>query len=103
MTTPSLIDRATTLAPGDAAHEALRAWCEAYGRGAISFLARKTGRTFAAVSRVVKGQANPSPETASRLELATEGAVRASAWFGFTTGTINTKRRRASPTDEAAQ
>lgn len=62
--------------------EQLRAWAERFGKGAITHLARETGLTFAAVSRIVKGLAQPSPENAKAIERATRSEVSAAALLG---------------------
>lgn len=62
----------------------LRAWCDARGRGAITYLARETGRTWAAMHRIVEGRAQPRAETAKAIERATDGAVSAAALLGLT-------------------
>ncbi len=63
--------------------EGLRRWCEARGRGAISFLALETGRTFAAIARVVHGRAQPNTETALAIESATGRDVTAAELLGI--------------------
>lgn len=62
---------------------ALRAWCKQRGKGAITFLAREVPLTWAGASRIVHGKAAPRPETASAIERATEGAVRAAVLLGL--------------------
>lgn len=64
----------------------LRAWAQGRGRGAVTLLQKRTGLTFAAVSRLVKGQAAPSPRSAVLLERATDGAVSAASLLGLPPG-----------------
>jgi hypoxanthine-guanine phosphoribosyltransferase len=55
--------------------EELRRWVERRGRGAMTVLQKRTGLTFAAVSRLVKRKAAPSPRCAVLLEKATNDDV----------------------------
>lgn len=75
----------------------LRAWAEAFGTGATTYLARRSGLTFAACARIIKGQAQPRPYTAERIEHATDGAVKAADLLGVTAQTIVTIDSDASP------
>lgn len=63
--------------------EELRRWVERRGRGAMTVLQKRTGLTFAAVSRLVKGKAAPSPRSARLLEKATDGDVSAARMLGL--------------------
>lgn len=78
----------------------LRAWAEAFGTGATTYLARHSGLTFAACARIIKGQVQPRPYTAERIERATEGAVKAADLLGVTAQTIVTIDSDASPARE---
>lgn len=63
--------------------EELRQWVAQRGRGAMTVLQKRTGLTFAAVSRLVKGKAAPSPRSAVLLEKATDGDVSAARMLGL--------------------
>lgn len=58
-------------------------WCEKHGVGAVTFLHLKTGLTYAAVHRIVRGRAQPKPETAKKIARATGGEVSAAALLGL--------------------
>lgn len=61
----------------------LRAWCKAYGPGALTHLHKETGLTFAAISRIRDGVSAAKPSTARLIEAATRGSVRAAALLGL--------------------
>lgn len=62
--------------------EGLRRWRDRFGLGAITHLEHETGLTFAAVSRIVRGKAQATTETAQAIERATGGDVKASEILG---------------------
>lgn len=78
----------------------LRAWAKKYDKGATTLLARRTGLTFAAVARIIKGQSQPRPYTAALIERATDGEVKAADLLGVTAQTIVTIDSDASPAPE---
>lgn len=49
----------------------IQTWAKSYGRGAISYLARRTGLTYVAASSIVKGKSLPRPENANKISRAT--------------------------------
>jgi hypothetical protein len=77
--------------------EPLRAWAEAFGKGATTHLARRSGLTFAACARLIKGQAQPKPYTATLIERATDGAVKAADLLGVTSAMVVTNDGAATP------
>lgn len=76
---------------------ALRAWAAKFGKGATTYLSKRTGLTFAAVARVLKGKAQSTPHTAALFEAATDGAVTAAELLGLGTAlTVTTNGAHAS-------
>lgn len=75
--------------------EELRQWAADYGVGACTYLANRAGLTFAAVARILKGTAQPNPESARRLSLATDGDCSAARMLGIESSTLATVSRSA--------
>lgn len=77
--------------------EELRQWAADFGVGARTYLARRSGLTFAAVARIVDGIAQPNPESARMLEVATDGECSAARLLGIESSIVATTSRSARP------
>jgi DNA-binding transcriptional regulator YdaS (Cro superfamily) len=62
----------------------LSEWCAQQGEGAKTRLARACDVRWATIHDIVEGRSKPQPETARRIEHATEGAVTAAELLGLT-------------------
>lgn len=104
-TNPSAEERAARKAERLAAirenTEELRAWARRRGKGATTLLADKADLTFAAAARIIKGQAQPNPETAKRIERAT--GCSAAKLLGIAGSTLATNIDSASADQEISK
>lgn len=59
----------------------LQEWVDRYnaehGRGAVTYLFKRTGRTFKTITNILRGVHSPTLLTAIAIEEATDGAVTA--------------------------